>query len=260
MNFQTLRFHAMGCPCEILVDSMDPALGVEQLDIAFGEAKRIEQKYSRYLEGNIVDRINRSAGLPMRVDEETAALLDYAARCYELSGGLFDITTGALRRGAAPSRVGWHKVTWMRPVLLLPPGFEIDLGGICKEYAADRILERLVQNHPIPTLVNLGGDIAVWGDRVWSIGIEDAAQPGAVAKTIYVRQGGVATSGTTRRGGHILDPQTGQPVRHAPQSITVATKSCTEAGFWSTLAMLKGGAAETFLQEQYLEFWCYRSS
>ena len=109
MNAQVLTFQAMGCPCEILLDHPDPALGAEQLALAIAEAQRIEQKYSRYLKGNIVDRVNTSGGKPVHVDDETAALLDYAANCYEVSGGLFDITTGALRKGADPSRVGYEK-------------------------------------------------------------------------------------------------------------------------------------------------------
>jgi len=59
-----------------------------------------------------------------------------------MSGGLFDIKRG---------------------------GDDIDLGGICKEYAADRILFELVKNRKISTLVNLGGDIAAAGDRLWSM-------------------------------------------------------------------------------------------
>ena len=93
-------------------------------------------------------------GRPVAVDDETAHLLDYAATCHEISDGLFDITSGVLRRvwrfdggDRVPDRrrraevlahVGWHRVTWQRPALTLPAGMEIDLGGIGKEYAVDR--------------------------------------------------------------------------------------------------------------------------
>src|SRR5205823_2453742 len=108
------------------------------------------------------------------------------------------------------------------------------------------------------TLVNLGGDIAAWGERLWSVGIEDVSHPGEVVQTIYLRQGAIATSGTSKRFtkvdgktlGHILNPKTGWPVQNTPRSVTVAAKTCTEAGLWSTLAMLQGANAESFLQEQ----------
>jgi FAD:protein FMN transferase len=252
------RFEAMGCPCEILLDSQDPTLGDEQLESARQEATRIEKKFSRYLTGSVVDKINSTPGTDMTVDEETAALLDFAQECFEMSGGLFDITTGALRKGIDATHLGWNRVSWKRPVLRLPRGFEIDLGGICKEYASDKILELLRKHHSNSALVNLGGDIAAAGERLWSVGIEDASHPGQLTRTIHLRQGGVATSGTTKRPGHILNPRTGRPVTQAPLSVTVAAKTCTEAGFWSTLAVLQGEKAEAFLQEQELEFWCDR--
>lgn len=286
----TVRFEAMHCPCEILLDqpagrqdTNERSIGADLLDAAVGEAQRIEAKYSRYVSGNIVDAINTSEGKKVKVDDETAALLDFAAECYGLSGGLFDITTGALRKiwrfegeavvpptqaeiAKVRARMGWAKISWKRPFVALPPGFEIDFGGICKEYAADKILELLRRRSPVAALVNLGGDIAAAGERLWSVGIEDVSRPGQMAKTVYLRHGGIATSGATKRFikiqgevfGHILNPKTGWPVKGMPASVTVAAKTCTEAGFWSTLGMLQGAAAEEFLKEQSLEFWCYR--
>lgn len=254
----TGQFQAMGCPCEILIDTADSALMTEQLAAAQQEAQRIEAKYSRYRPGTIVDRINRSDGTKVEVDDETAALFDFAAECCDLSDGLFDITTGVLRKGADLSHVGWENVSWKRPWIQMPPGFEIDLGGICKEYAADKILELLIKRRSLSTLVNLGGDIAAAGQKVWNVGIEDVTHPGSVVRTVPLRQGGMATSGTTKRIGHILNPKTGKPIENAPESVTVTAKTCTEAGFWSTLAILHGAHAETFLKEQELEAWCYR--
>ncbi len=60
---------------------------------------RIEAKYSRYRDDSVTTRINRAAGgEPVAIDAETAALLRYADQCYAQSGGLFDITSGVLRR------------------------------------------------------------------------------------------------------------------------------------------------------------------
>ena len=242
-----LRFEAMSCPCEILLDSTDALLGAEQLEAAKSEADRIEKKFSRFLKGNIVEEINQSNGRKVKVDEETASLLDYAAECFGISNGLFDITRSA-----------WDKVSWKRPYIQMPDGIKIDFGGICKEYASDCILRLLVNRYKISTLVNLGGDIAAVGERLWSVGIEDVSRPGKVAHTLYIRKGGVATSGTTKRAGHILNPKTGLPVADAPRSVTVAAKTCTEAGFWSTLAILQGSRAEVFLEEQAVECWVFR--
>lgn len=272
----------MNCPCEVLVDSSDATLAESLRHAAQQEAARIENQFSRYKPDNVVARINAARGKPIHVDEETSALLDYAAHCYELSEGLFDITTGVLRRAwrfegetitlnenalaQARQHVGWNRVKWKCPTLTLPDGFEVDLGGLCKEYAADRIVKLLKEKTDRSILVNLGGDIASLGSHEWAVGIEDPRSPGKIGLTVALRSGGIATSGSNRRFArmngrtysHILNPRTGWPVVDAPLSVTVTAATCTEAGLWTTWAMLQGRDAESFLNHQKLQFWCFR--
>jgi thiamine biosynthesis lipoprotein len=92
------RFRAMASPCELLIDTTDRDLAHQLLKLVAAEAWRIEDKFSRYRAGNIVAQINESDGRPIEVDEETANMLDFAATLFELSGGRFDITSGALRK------------------------------------------------------------------------------------------------------------------------------------------------------------------
>ncbi len=67
---------------------------------AVAEVERIEHKYSRYDPESLVSAINSAAavGGSIDVDDETAALLDYAFACYAKSSGMLDITAGLLRR------------------------------------------------------------------------------------------------------------------------------------------------------------------
>jgi len=75
--------------------------------------------------------------------------------------------------------------------------------------------------------------------------------------------GALATSGDAHRFlirsgiryGHVLDPRTGRPVSGGPRSVTVAAASCTEAGMWATLALLKGKDAASFLQTEGRIHW-----
>jgi thiamine biosynthesis lipoprotein len=279
------RFYAMASPCEVILDVDDRQRAERLAELAAAEARRIERKYSRYRHDNIVHTINTSGGSAVTVDEETAGLLTFAERCHALSGGLFDITTGILRRvwrfdgsDRVPSRrqvkallplVGWSRVQWRPPVLLLPAGMEIDLGGIGKEYAVDSTAELLGQQTDRGVLVNFGGDIrALRPPRsgVWSVGIEDPARERGAWRQITLARGAVATSGDARRYllrrgvrySHVLNPRTGWPVRQAPRSVTVLADSSVEAGLLATLALLQGGRAESFLREQGVTFWCYR--
>jgi thiamine biosynthesis lipoprotein len=293
-DYWTGSFQAMASPCELLMDieAGEKVVAGELLSLAYDEALRIEAKFSRYRDGNIIHRINHSGGEPVEVDEESANLLDYADQCYRLSDGMFDITSGVLRSvwrfdgsDNVPSQeqvtvllsnIGWNKVGWDRPVITLPSGMEIDLGGIGKEYAVDKAAGILMQHHTASVLVNFGGDIRVTGPRRggrgWIIGLErgvtrqSCQHPGGNIQNLEITRGGVATSGDARRYllkdgiryGHILDPRSGWPVRNAPASVTVVAGTCTDAGILSTLAMLHGKEAESFLQEQGVDFWCER--
>jgi len=279
------RFHAMGSPCELLSEAPS-AIEAEVLTaLVANEAWRIEDKFSRYLGGNIIDQINTAEGRPLEVDDETSHLLAFAETLYELSDGAFDITSGVLRQAwtfdgsdrlptiaeveKLLTYVGWEKADWDTPILMLPPRMEIDLGGVGKEYAVDRAVLELQATTQTPCLINFGGDLAVTGPPkrrpAWTVGIE-AVVRGEADKLIELRHGALATSGDARRYlekdgtrySHVLDPRTGWPVSGAASSITVAADRCTQAGMLATLAMLKGLSAERFLTDQAEEYWCRR--
>ena len=279
-------FTAMASPCEAHVETDSEALAREIGAAVEAEARRIEAKFSRYRADSVVGRINASAGAPVRVDDETAALLDYAGACHVLSGGRFDVTSGVLRQvwrfdgsdrvptaeavEAVRSRVGWAKVAWTRPDIELPAGMEIDFGGLGKEYAVDAALAKAQQHTDRPVLVNFGGDLRVSGPRRsgerWRIALENPDQAGATDGLLTLASGALATSGDARRFllkdgvrySHILDPTTGWPVADPPRSVTVAAPTCLEAGLFSTLAMLHGAGAEAFLKQEGVQAWTIR--
>ncbi len=280
----TGRFFAMASPCEVLIDHEDRNLAKKIFQLAQEEALRVEQKFSRYRADNIVFQINNANGQSVQVDEETGTLLDFAAACYQMSDGRFDITSGLLRKvwhfdGSdaipAPDAVdallplmGWEKVKWQRPFFTLPAGMEIDFGGIGKEYAVDKTAARLSPYLSTGVLINYGGDLFALGPRRngkgWNVGIDDPDATGQqIMAQISFSKGGLATSGDARRYlikegvrySHILDPKTGWPVPNTPRSVTVAAQTCVEAGMLATLAMLQGSDAKSFLEEQGAPFW-----
>ena len=275
----------MGSPCELVCETPRRSLALTLAERVAAEAWRVEDKFSRYLDTNTVHRINSADGQAIEVDDETAQLLDFAHTLYELSEGRFDITSGVLREAwrfdgsdrvpsqaridAALGRVGWQRVSWGKPVLQMPAAMEIDLGGIGKEYAADRCAELIRKDNTVACLVNFGGDLvatrAPTQRRHWKVAIE-GERPNEPERVLDLKEGALATSGDARRFllkdgiryGHILDPVTGWPVMDAPHSVTVAAGSCTQAGMISTLAMLQGSDAEEFLESQQLAYWCRR--
>ena len=90
------RFWAMASPCELLIETQDSMLANHLTSVAYAETKRIEQKFSRYLPNNPMANINDSQGKPIAIDNEFFRLLELANSCFQLSDGLFDITSGAI--------------------------------------------------------------------------------------------------------------------------------------------------------------------
>jgi thiamine biosynthesis lipoprotein len=276
----------MASPCEVLM-AVDGRREAERLlATVTAEARRIEQKFSRYLPDNPLAEINRSAGRAVRVDAETSRLIDFAQHLWAMSDGRFDVTSGALRRvwtfdggDRVPSaheveqvlrHVGWSRVEWDGRSIRLEPGMEIDLGGIGKEYAVDRAVSRAAAMSGASCLVNFGGDLALTRTRpdgaAWRVGIDDGSRSREPVRRIDLIAGALASSGDAHRfvlhegvrHGHILDARTGWPVENAPCCVTVAAGTCVEAGMLCTLAMLHGAQAEAFLEAQGARHWISR--
>jgi len=263
------RFKAMGGPCELRLYAADAASATRYAGAAEAEILRLERLYSRYREDSITTRINRSAGSGrgVEMDEETAALLDYAHTAWAQSEGLFDITSGVLRRAwdfkaqrlpaqaeieALLPLIGWDKLDWQRPRLLLPrAGMELDFGGYVKEYAADRAAQAARSAGARHGFVELAGDIALVGPhpdgKPWQIGVRHPRAPDLPMATIPLAAGAIASSGDYERyfehDGvrycHVLNPRTGWPVQGLA-AVSVVAEQCLVAGTASTIAMLKG--------------------
>jgi FAD:protein FMN transferase len=273
------RFVAMASPCEVRIDGASPSSAHEIAIQAIDEVRRIEAKYSRYVSTSIVSQINSAAGTSraVDVDDETAQLLNFAASLTAESDGLFDITSGVLRRvwnfreAKLPSAtqiaevlalVDWNLVEWNSARVRLPQkGMEIDFGGFGKEYAADRAAAIAQSLGAQYGFVNLGGDLRVMGakenDEAWSIGIQHPRDENGTIASISIGQGALATSGDyerffeidSKRYCHILNPKTGVPVNHW-RSISVLAPVCTAAGAIATIAMLEAEHAVEFLDVQ----------
>lgn len=276
-DFKAHAFHCMGGLCEVLIDTLDTKISDQIFQIVYAEAKRLEEKYSRYRIDNIVFKINNSHGSPVKIDKETYHLLRFADSLYVASNGMFDITSGVLRKiwkfdghSLPPNQekindllvcIDWKKVTYNKSSMSLPSQWEIDFGGIGKEYAVDSACNKVKTLFNIPTLINFGGDIAVTGPKKnglpWKIEVDQSD------RSVLLYRGGVATSGDKNKyilidgvkRSHILNPQTGYPILGAPRSVTVVAANCSEAGALSTISLLMGEDCEAFLKAEAEEYY-----
>ncbi len=258
----------MGGPCRLRLEVTTRGAADTAIAAAVSEVRRLELKYSRYLADSLTSAINRSAGTgtPVSIDAETAGLLDYANTAWRESGGLFDLTSGVLRRAwdfksaRAPEQrdiesllplVGWEQVQWERDSVYLPRrGMELDFGGCVKEYAADSAAAQLRRHGVSAALVDLAGDMAATaapsGAPGWPVGIRHPVSREQAVARVLLPEGGLASSGDYERClvidgtryGHILHPRTGWPVRGLV-AVSVLARQCLVAGSAATIAMLK---------------------
>jgi thiamine biosynthesis lipoprotein len=266
----TTRFALMGGEAVLhFVDDRGREAATKLTREAVAEARRIEAKFSRYRPTSVVSQINDAAGEgPVVIDEETELLIRVALELTVLTEGRFDPTIGVLRRvwnfreGVVPAEASLQALlpqvdagaVRLRhgTVQLAREGMELDLGGVGKEYAADRVAERLKERGVESALVNFLGDVRTVGKRgdgkPWVIGVQDPRERGRCRFTIRAQADcGVATSGDYERGfeqggiryHHILDATTGQPARGVA-SATVIAPTAFEAGRLSTAVFLLG--------------------
>ena len=259
----TRSFRAMGSDCEF---QLCFGGGLESQFIfkcLQDELERLESKYSRFRKDSLLSQIN--LGKEVNIDNETISLLEHAFNCFEQSEGLFDITAGRLNSlwdfkkkkvppqeeiSFALSVTDFSKVSWNNGILSMPAGMNIDFGGIVKEYAADTLAVLAKKFGVRYGLINLGGDIAIVGNKpdgiAWKVGITDPRGTETKIASIDIYSGGLATSGDYKRYfiyegkrySHILNPKTGFPCAGL-RAVSVAANLCTVAGSIATIAMLK---------------------
>jgi len=132
------------------------------------------------------------------------------------------------------------------------PGVELDLGGIGKGYAVDRVV-RLLRSRGVPSaLVNLGGSSvyglgAPPGAEAWPVAIEDPTRPGRKAENVALRDRALSVSGGYARAfekdgvtySHIMDPRTGRPVQGV-LSVAVLGASATDGDALDNVLFVQG--------------------
>ena len=265
MQLYTHTFKAMASPCTLKFYCNDIVAAQKIFQAVEEKTRLFEKRYSRYLPFSIVSKINNANGEAIKVDEETAKLLNFATVAWKISGGLSDITSGPFRtvwdfkNGTVPTSkqiknvlalVGWEKVKWDGETLQMPAGMQIDFGGIVKEYATDAartLAESMGVEHG---LVELGGDISVIGPHLdgspWKIALQHPDHKD-IEVVVEIGRGCVASSGDYeryfeqdgKRYCHIINPLNGQCAQGVA-GVSVIAPHCVMAGTITTTALLKG--------------------
>jgi thiamine biosynthesis lipoprotein len=238
---------SMACAYAIVAYGDDAGALPRILEAAFDEVDRIDRLMSHYKPESPLSRLNRDAAAgPVVVTPE---LFDFIADCLRYSrdsDGAFDITVGPLMKtwgffrggGRLPSaqeiedvrgRIGYAHVVLdarVRTIRFDRPGIELDLGGIAKGYAVDRVVDLLRREHVAAALVSAGGSTiyalgAPPGRDAWDVDIQDPSDSGRIALTVPLKDRALSVSGRAEKSferdgvvySHIMDPRTARPVQ-----------------------------------------------
>jgi len=200
---------AMATEFEIFCAHLDREYARQAAWAAFDLLDRMESELSRFIENSDVSRINAlAAGASARVNRWTMECLEIARLAYEETAGAFDISLGS---GLDSLQLDPHAST----VRATADAVRLDLGGIGKGYAVDRMAE-VLRDWDIHQALIHGGCSSVLameapaGFEGWPLTMSDAA--GTPFDTVQAKRRAFSASGT-RKGDHILDPRTGKPVR-----------------------------------------------
>jgi len=212
----------------VTLDVRDPEATAAAVDAAWesvrAELHRIDAVFSTFRDDSVISRLR--AGGTHVVADDVAEVVD---RCLEVrmaTDGSFD--------------------PWKAE-----GGF--DPSGLVKGWAADRCAE-IVRRHGFRTFcVDAAGDLACRGSIAdaegwngWPIGIAHPDDPQAVVAVVEVRDGAIATSGTSQRGEHVTDPRTGSPARGARQATVVGPDGALADAYATALVVSGVSGASWF--------------
>ncbi|MBN1766379.1 MAG: FAD:protein FMN transferase [Sedimentisphaerales bacterium] len=271
----------MGTFARIQVRCTDKEAGLQGLADAQASLDEVDRLMSTYRSDSELSRVNRQAHQnPVKISPETYHVLKKACYYNELTEGAFDITVSPLLKiwkeaseknqlprteelEQAQKNVGTEKLILSESntdltVSFAQGGIELNLNAIAKGYAVDQALARLRRPGIIGALVDIGGEIACFGQnrpgQDWIVGIQD---PFATDNTnplsqhprwrVRLQDGAIATSGNYRRYvtingknySHIIDPRTAYPAQNIP-SVTIIAPYTIDADALATAVSVMG--------------------
>ncbi|MCL7366734.1 MULTISPECIES: FAD:protein FMN transferase [Streptomyces] len=193
------------------------------LDEAESLLHHVDEVFSPFRPDSAVTRVRHGRPVPRQWQPELSEIVTLCAAAHRRTGGAFS---------------AWHSGVF-------------DPTGLVKGWAVERAALLLHEAGAERVCLNGGGDVQLYGGP-WRVGIAHPLRPGFCAAVVESPGGplGIATSGPSERGCHIIDPRTGLPPADGPASLTVTGPSLTEADMLATAASCMGSEARGWLGAQ----------
>jgi len=242
-HIHTFEHKAMKTEFTLRLKHQDKKLAQSAVREAIELIDEIENKLSRYIPGSDVWQINHmEAGQTLFLSELCYDCLRLSLEAYAETMGLFDVTLGRQIEhqkrkddGAPPELAGQLVVAPDRPAIECnEPGREIDLGGIGKGFALDRVKELMQELGINAGIISAGASTHLaFGSSKWAIGLSGKAE----TRNIEITEQALSASGTGIQNEHIISPN-GESNTYCHPRVWVTHDSAAWADVWSTAAML----------------------
>jgi FAD:protein FMN transferase len=202
---------AMATVYEVHTVHADREYAAQAAQATFDLVDRLERDLSRFRPNSDIARINRlAAGESTRVAPTTLECLGIARQMFDVTAGAFDVSIGT---GLASLEIDMEEST----VRATTDGVRVDLGGIGKGYAVDLMAE-LLEEWGLPVTLVHGGFSSMLAldppadSDGWTLTLSDPDDASIVLERLTAQQTAFGASGV-RKGDHIVDPRSGEPVR-----------------------------------------------
>ena len=260
----------MGTRFAITCHGSDEVAAKAAAETAFQRAEEINTVASDYIAGSELLRLSETINAPVKVSPLLFYLLVKSLDFAKKTDGRFDPTLGpATKLWRETRRVGklpspetlaitkaacGFKLLSLDPssgtLTLTHPGMRLDLGGIAKGYAADRMFEVMKSSGFPTTCIAAGGDLRLGdpppGKSAWAVGLKTLDKD-QTSGQLELSNCAVSTSGDLQqaieidgvRYAHIIDPQTGLGLtRHL--AVTIIAADATTSDALATAACVAG--------------------
>ncbi len=272
-GMQRFSHEAMATTFEVIIIHTDTRYARQAAEAAFDEVDRLEGQFSRFIENSDISQIGNLA-----VNQTLVLGLD-SFRCLQISshmcketGGAFDVTIGCLmncwraddktfrrpgdeelKAALRQTGCGIFKLDEEQHTIKVSvDNPRIDLGGIGKGFAVDRMAE-LLRDWDIETALISGGGSSVLalegpsGLKGWPVTLSNP-DSGQVLVRPYLKNKSLSGSGL-QKSRHIIDPRTGQPVEGKLAAWSSASDAAMADALSTAFMVMKPDEIEQYCQE-----------